>query len=442
MISASDPEPEMVRVYLLDEVFSTGSTPEATYTPRTGSDISGTSFDDKFKEKAQRRTGGVMLYGVSKSGKTSMVERVLPESQACWLQGTRISSIDDFWATLGHQLHLSDKYSTEASSETSQVEAAKGELGFRPIIMGSLTSEDKVSNGARETWSFSPVISEQVEESLTKNPIPVIVDDFHHIDAPVREAIAKAIKPLLRKTFVTLIAIPSHSFDPAKAAADISGRMVKFKIPEWTTEELSYIAKLGFKKLRIVDENSVVASTLAKNSFGSPHVMQELCYTLLSRVGVHESSSNEVAINVPPGLDGMVRDAATESEPFAFRDILSGSNTKGEARKPIELTTGKYTDSYGITLLAIRDLLPPMNLRFKAIREKVTELAVRPVAKERITVALRGMSKVADSKKGNADPIFSYRDEVAYIEDPLFAFFLRYGDWECDAMIQNSNGAE
>ncbi|WP_439030382.1 hypothetical protein [Gordonia terrae] len=428
------PDSEMVEVFLLDQVFSTGKTPEATYTPRIGNDPDGTTFDEKFRGKTLRRAGGVMLYGVSKSGKTSLVERVLPEGDACWIQGTRISSIDDFWSTLAHQLQLNDRFTTEESEDESKSDTVKGEAGFRPVAMGSLSSEDKSSSGSRRTWSYSTVVSQHVEDHLTAKPVPIIVDDFHHIDAPVREDIAKAIKPLLRKTFVALIAIPSHSFDPAKAASDIGGRMVKFRVPEWTMGELVSIANRGFEKLRLIDENDQVATALAKNSFGSPHVMQELCYTLLSKNKIRESPREPIQLDIPGNLATVVRDAATESEPFAFQDILSGRNTKGEARKPISLVEGGHTDSYGITLMAIRDLIPPLNLRFKTIREKVSELADQTVAKERIVTALRGMSAVADDKKGNADPIFSYRDEVAYIEDPMLAFYLKFGDWQPDAM--------
>jgi hypothetical protein len=47
-----------------------------------------------------------------------------------------------------------------------------------------------------------------------------------------------------RKTFIVLVAIPSHSFDPAKTVADIGGRMTQFKLPEWTVDELTAIALL------------------------------------------------------------------------------------------------------------------------------------------------------------------------------------------------------
>jgi hypothetical protein len=56
-----------------------------------------------------------------------------------------------------------------------------------------------------------------------------------------------------RKTFIVLVAIPSHSFDPAKTVADIGGRMTQFKLPEWTVDELTAIARRGFRQLNVTD---------------------------------------------------------------------------------------------------------------------------------------------------------------------------------------------
>lgn len=65
----------------------------------------------------------------------------------------------------------------------------------------------------------------------------------------------------------------------------------------------------------------------------------------------------------------------------------------------------------------------------------MSDLTNESVAKERIVAALIGMAAVAEKNKGGADPLFSYRDEVAYIEDPLMAFFLKYGRWR-DLAVQ------
>jgi hypothetical protein len=286
-----------------------------------------------------------------------------------------------------------------------------------------------MSEATSHTWSYSGVSAQQVEDALTTNPRPIVLDDFHHVDPALRVTIAKAIKPLLRKTFIVLVAIPSHSFDPAKTVADIGGRMTQFKIPDWTVDELTAIGERGLHQLNVTDPNNELSKLLANYSFGSPHIMQELCYALLSKgLNVHETVKTKIAW-IPSNFEQIVEDTATESEPFAFQAILAGRNTKGEGRKDIRLKDGGITDSYGITLLAIRSLIPPIIQRFKAIRQAVSDLTRESIAKERIVVALRGMAAVAEQNKGGADPLFSYRDEVAYIEDPLLAFFLKYGRW-------------
>jgi hypothetical protein len=155
----------------------------------------------------------------------------------------------------------------------------------------------------------------------------------------------------------------------------------------------------------------------------------------------HTRDSRSQIAWIPNNFDQILEDAATESEPFAFQAILSGRNTKGEGRKPIRLRDGGITDSYGIVLLAMRSLIPPIILRFKAIRQAVSDLTGESIAKERIVAALIGMAAVAEQNKGGADPIFSYKDEVAYIEDPLLAFFLRHGQWREHAVRDPGDSA-
>ncbi|MBU3066418.1 ATP-binding protein [Nocardia sp. NEAU-G5] len=430
---------DMIVVRLLEDVFSTGKTPEATYTPRFGEDPEDGTFDDQLRGKARRRNGGVMLSGVSKSGKTSLVERVLPEDQACWLQGTRINSIDDFWLTLAQQLSVSDKNTSQISTEESESEGLKFEAGFRSVMMASADSSDGSKTGRVDTWSYSSVPAHSVEQALSESHRPIVVDDFHHISSDVRAAIARAIKPLLRNTFIVLVAIPSYSFDPAKTVVDIGGRMVHFKIPEWTMPELISIAQRGFSELNLIDRGDVFSGRLAQCSFGSPHVMQELCYEMLSQgLKVHETVATPQQVEVPQKFDRILRTAATASEPFAFHSVLSGKNTKGVPRNPVVLNNGDETDIYGIVMFALAKLIPPSVLKFTDIRKSVHDLTKEAISKQRITAALNGMSSEADKNKRDADPIFSYREEVAYIEDPLFAFYLKYGDWTEGAIQRRS----
>lgn len=429
-------DPDMIVVRMLEDVFSTGKTPETTYTPRLGDDPDAGTFDDQLRSKARRRNGGVMLYGVSKSGKTSLVERVLPEYQACWLQGTRINSIEDFWLTLAQQLGVSDKYTSQLSMDSSKSDGVKFEAGYRPIAMAALDSTDGTSRGEANTWSYSPVPAESVEQQLSETHRPVVVDDFHHIPSDVRAEIARVIKPLLRSTFIVLIAIPSYSFDPAKTVGDIGGRMVHFKIPEWAEEELISIAQRGFKELNLVDEKNVLARRIARSSFGSPHIMQQLCYEIVAQaLEVHETASAPVNVGIPPRFVRILRAVAREDEPFSFRAVLSGKSTKGEPRKPVVIKgSGRRTDIYGIVMMAMAKIVPPSVLKFIDIRKAVNELTEETISKQRIVAALTGMSDEADRNKGNADPVFSYREEVAYIEDPLFGLYLKHGDWQEEAM--------
>src|SRR5262249_44312007 len=183
--------------------------------------------------------------------------------------------------TLAQQLNVAEKYESKMSSDDTRTEGDKFEVGLKPVASVGFDNSAKSSNSQSHTWTYGGVAAQRVEDMLSSNPVPIVLDDFHHMDAEVRTAIARAIKPLLRKTFVVLVAIPSHSFDPAKTISDLGGRVTHFEIPDWTEDELRTIAERGFEQLNLVDPEGHFARTLAGASFGSPHIMQELCYTTL-----------------------------------------------------------------------------------------------------------------------------------------------------------------
>jgi hypothetical protein len=165
------------------------------------------------------------------------------------------------------------------SSDTSRTEGDKFEVGLKGIASAGFDNSGKMSEATSHTWSYSGVSAQQVEDALTTNPRPIVLDDFHHVDPAVRVTIAKAIKPLLRKTFIVLVAIPSHSFDPAKTVADIGGRMTQFKIPDWTVDELNAIGERGLHQLNVTDPNNELSKLLANYSFGfaAYHARTVLC---------------------------------------------------------------------------------------------------------------------------------------------------------------------
>ncbi|MGV9827176.1 hypothetical protein [Gordonia sp. NPDC003429] len=417
---------EDIVVWAIESVFSTGKTPDATYNARLG-----VGLEAALRGHLRTASNAVTVFGPSKSGKTSLVERVVPVDAGCWIQGSDVETIDDFWALIAEQLQIAAEVTSETTSQTDKTDSVSGEVSI-PFVKGGLQSEDSSgeSNSTSATYQLRP--EAQAKALLARTPIPIIIDDFHHVGTGIRKRIARSIKALIRHTCVVLIAIPSQAFDPVRNEQDLNGRIKALPVPEWQVDELSLIAQQGFSLLNVDDQGGALASELARYSFGSPHIMQELCYTVLREgFGLIETVKPTRSINIPDNLHALLRTAATASEPPFFEKLLEGLPTRGKDRKAVHLHgMDEPTDVYGVVMKALQELTPPMQHSVRDIQNQVNQYTSETVKRGRITSVLRGLDKIAQASKGDSDPALSFKDDKLYIEDSVFAFYLNHGPWK------------
>jgi hypothetical protein len=375
MDSADTRHGETPHLYQIQEVFSTGRTPDATYNARLGAGL-----ENKLKGYLRTASSAVTVFGPSKSGKTSLVERVIPESDACWIQGSDIQSIDDFWSIIADRLQIASSLSSEESSQNAA--AASAEFGVSAkVINAKIGATDTNTLGSKIAASYEIRPEAQAKDLLTSLKLPIVIDDFHHVNPDIRKRIARAIKAIIRHTCVVLIAIPSQAFDPVRNEQDLNGRIKSLPVPEWSTNELAEIGVSGFDLLNLFDPKAALALELARYSFGSPHIMQELCHTVLTEgFDIHESAEVREEISVPSNLQDLLRAAAVASEPPFFAKLIEGRPTRGKSRSAVKLTeTETETDIYGVVMQALRNITPPMEHTLRGIQLEVNRLSADTV---------------------------------------------------------------
>ncbi|WP_131590607.1 hypothetical protein [Mycolicibacterium setense] len=425
-MDSADP-PDVGRIYQIHEVFSTGRTPDATYNARLGAGL-----ETKLKGYVRTASSAVTVFGPSKSGKTSLVERVIPETDACWIQGSDIQSIDDFWSIIADRLRIAKSLSSEESTQRAESLNAEGGLSAGGFATAKYGAGQIDTDGSKTTANYDLKPEAAAKELLAKLKLPIVIDDFHHVNPDIRKRIARAIKAIIRHTCVVLIAIPSQAFDPVRNEQDLNGRIKSLPVPEWTIDELAEIGVSGFDLLNLNDPKAALALELARYSFGSPHIMQELCLTVLTEgFDIQESAETQETISVPSNLQDLLRAAAIASEPPFFAKLIEGRPTRGKVRSAVKLTDSETeTDIYGVVMQALRNITPPMEHTLREIQQEVNRLSMDTVKRGRITSVLRGLDAIASKNAGDSDPVLSYKDERLYIEDSVFAFYLNHGPWK------------
>src|SRR3954452_25257033 len=94
----------MAERYLTRNVFVAGGEPIVTYNPRDEFKL-----EQEVREYLDQSGKALSISGPSKSGKTVLIGRVLPKSEAIWIYGQDLTSVDVFWESIVDWLGLYDE---------------------------------------------------------------------------------------------------------------------------------------------------------------------------------------------------------------------------------------------------------------------------------------------------------------------------------------------
>jgi hypothetical protein len=375
--------------------------------------------------------------GPTKSGKTVLIDRLLPPDRAIWIQGSDVDAIDKFWRAIVDGLDAFDQVGQTFDESSSEGRDQSLRVGLPHAIDLQWNRSRGTSRSLSRTGSRTRPLPEVAREGLAETPYPVIVDDFHYVDGNTKRALARAVKTLIGVTRVILIAVPHEAFEAVRAEPDMDARVWQLKIAPWSQDELRFIAREGFSALNIVDDQERIARQLASISFGAPFLMQQLCYDYAITLGVDATAPSPVSAAPPADWDEFSRRIANRSVPGVFDKLLRGPNPRGQQRIRRILHDGRSTDIYGATLFAIskcgqRTTIQPSELA----RILEAELAENPPQRQQIVASLGHLSDIAHEERGSGDAALDYKNDQLHMLDPFLSFYLRYGSWELPATAE------
>lgn len=400
-----------------------------TYNPRNDLQLEAEVLD------FLHQTGKALsVSGPTKSGKTVLVQRVLPESHAIWLQGSDIDSADSFWRAIVDWFGLYDtiEYADDAQDQTTFSGKVSGGLPF--VGQGEAGMETGTSSTTGRRWSRTRAFSELARESLRNTPVPLVIDDFHYIKEEARQDIARAIKTLIRIVPVVMIAVPHEAFEAVTQEPEMGGRVWHLRITLWSHDELAYIARSGFEALNVADPDETITRKLAQSSFGAPFLMQQLCYDVATKQGIAQHQVSRVELKEPPqGWGKFFSRIADRSVPPVFDRLRKGPKVRGQDRIARVFKDGARTDIYGAVLRALSIAGPkPATAQQEIVRILQANL-VEPARGQHVSSALAQMSEIANDAKGSSDPALVFKNDEVYILDPFLLFFLRHGEWSMES---------
>lgn len=402
----------------LNDVFIPASMPKKTYVDRD---------NGKLVERLSNTIGSgkmIIVTGLTKSGKTVLVKKFLENQDSLWLDGGSFSDEDSFWDMALESLGGFNK--TELSSLKSKEDSIIGELGGG-IIPAKFNGEkfEKFQDGLNQRREISS--KSKVIQILNERKIPVVIDDFHYLSDSIKKNVIRAFKSLaFNNVPIILIAIPHRNSEIFKSEREMTGRVESINIPIWPEQDLKQIASLGFPCMNTKVEEKII-NNFIKQSRGSPSLMQEFCRSLCIKNRIKDNSERREINSLETDFFSEIAELGSRD---IFRKLKAGPSTHGKERKKYPLILGGGEETYGLILLALKKMKPSVGtIEYDDLKKTILEITNKPPQKHQITFSLGNMSKISINDSASS-PVVDWENSegLLHITDPLFSFFLEWGD--------------
>lgn len=217
--------------------------------------------------------------------------------------------------------------------------------------------------------------------------------------------------------------MPHRAYDAVRVESEMTGRVSQLQIPLWTDDELREIPTKGFPELNAHCPEETI-SQFVKESFGSPHLIQDFCLNLCFNNQLRVAADNPVFIM---DLGIIQTQIALSASKVAFERLAKGPRQRTD-RVEREFSDGSKGDIYLAVLKALALTGPKTEIQYEEVRSALKLLLVGQVPKaNEVTRVLRKMSEIAFELRDQGEPVIEWiKDDVLYIADPFFAFYLKW----------------
>ena len=398
----------------IENIFNPRSFPEKTYVSRV---VNGQeALEDRLARALAMKGNLVFVSGASKSGKTVLCHKVIPQDRMINLSGVQIASKEDFWQHIAEQLPVSESVTITNASNTENGTGFSGKLGASVIIEAS-----GEVNKQKVTGSMSQV---SVVKYLLENDKVLVIDDFHYASEAAQYYVARILKTeLFNGLKAVVVSLPHRCDEVIIRNPDLIGRTMLVELPPWNTSDLLKIATTGFALLKMQVPEALLRK-IAIESISSPQLMQENCFNLAYYLQQGNAVVSEVLVEKCFQL---------VAENYASYDALFVAIKQGPPRgtgrrKLYALQNGTAVDIYGLLLAALQ-VDPPVELiTMDELKQRLSSV----LASEEKMPNTSQLSAVINKIVGKIEKAFpgldvlAYKNQCLFILDPFFLFTLRW----------------
>lgn len=406
----------------------------------------------------------ISVVGSTKMGKTVLLKRAAPE--AFYIDGSWIETVQDFWIRLASQLDIPTNTSGKKTTGDTASWGFKTKLKALIVDAGA-TVEGSRSKQIEDGWQSEIPADQAVSIAIgalaecNQNPV-IVIDDFHFIPPAVRASVVASLKGLCNSgATCVLVTLPHHRNDAVSQVQDMIGRSRTAAMHEWSVANLVEIAQAGFKALNLLDPDDAIATKLAVESYGSPHLMQMLCLTVVNETNdIFHELSEPFLLQHPEDWDYFFRYHLDTKADEWLGQFVRGPQTRGNSRTLFHHIDGRVLDGYQLIFESLKMQGPLLSTDCMSLKANILSVlddnSAENFAKVRMTTKLLQITELASNslsshhaitveneddeiipieimesgQSGKHQPLFEYvsvRGGEVHILEPYLAYSLKWG---------------
>lgn len=231
---------------------------------------------------------------------------------------------------------------------------------------------------------------------------------------------------------VVFLSVPYRSEDAVRSNTDLQGRITPIDIDYWTEDDLYDIGRTGFSLLSLSSFEDI-SRKFAKESMGSPQIMQGLCLNLCYRLNIRQSLPEFTALSREEvHITKAMEDTAESSGSSNIYSILRrGPRTRGRDRNIYTLKDGTSGDVYQVIFKALSIDPPVLTFDYNNLKKRIESICVDESPEgSAIISALEQMSKIV-KERPYVDWVIDYDDTgpipMVDFPNPYFMLYARHG---------------
>lgn len=260
--------------------------------------------DEKFK-KSIEQDKSIIIYGSSKQGKTSLIQKHLEESKYLKIECTPGTKLTDIYLAIIRQSNIEIVTGTtkEIASGTDGKIGLKATIKIPMIFDGEAAGEiseksEEKSSSNYKTIDYNLSLPQSIIEILKANKIKkyIVLENFHYLPESEQRAFSFDLRTYQDNNIIFIIlGIWRERNRLSQYNGDLQDRMIEIPVEPWERDEFINVLKKGENILNVSFEK--IQDKIIEASFDSIGVLQELAKQTCYSAGVNNGVRKKIEFN-------------------------------------------------------------------------------------------------------------------------------------------------